>query len=300
MKTQKKTDARMDGRVCIVTGANSGVGLETSLQLANHGAHLVMVCRSQMRGEQAKAKIEAVAEGPVDLILADLSLMAEVRRLARTLLDRYPKIHVLINNAGQYNTKRLATADGFEAVFAVNYLAVFLLTHLLLDRIKESVPARIINVNSKGHQFGGLDLNDLHWKKRKYRGLKGYGASKTAAIMFSRELAYRLKGTGVTVLAAHPGEVLSNIGLNNGIVYRTFRKLVIDQVLNPTSLAGEALYYLAASPEVESRSGRYFNMTHLEKPFPHALDRSVARTLWLISEQLTGLVEPTHPFLIEN
>lgn len=295
MKTQKKSDARMDGRVCIVTGANSGVGLETSLQLAKHGAHLVMVCRSQMRGEQAKAKIEAVAEGPVDLILADLSLMVEVRRLARTLLNRYPKIHVLINNAGQYNTKRLATADGFEAVFALNYLAVFLVTHLLLDRIKESAPSRIINVSSKGHRFGGLDLNDLHWKKRKYRGLKAYGASKTAAIMFTRELAHRLEATGVIVLAAHPGEVLSNIGLNNGIVYRIFRKLVIDPMLKPTALAGEALYYLAASPEVESRSGRYFNMTHLEKPFPHALDRSVAQTLWLVSEQLTGLVEPTFP-----
>jgi retinol dehydrogenase 13 len=280
----------MDGRLCIVTGANSGVGFETSMQLAEHGAHLVMVCRSPMRGEAARTRIEAVAKGPVDLIIADLSSLEEVRKLARTLLDRYTKIHVLINNAGQYNTKRFATVDGFEAVFAVNYLAPFLLTHLLLDRIKASAPSRIINVNSKGHQFGGLDLNDLHWKKRRYRGLKGYGASKTAGIMFTRELAHRLKGTGVTVIAVHPGEVLSNIGLNNGPVYRTFRKLVIDRMLKPTSLAGEALYYLAASPEVESRSGRYFNMTQLEKPFPHALDRSVAHTLWLVSERLTGLV----------
>jgi NAD(P)-dependent dehydrogenase (short-subunit alcohol dehydrogenase family) len=293
MKKQRTTNVQMDGWVCVVTGANSGVGFETSVQLAKHGAHLVMVCRSPMRGEAARTRIGAVSKGPVDLIIADLSSLEEVRRLARTLLDRYPKIHVLINNAGQYNTQRLVTVDGFEAVFAVNYLAPFLLTHLLLDRIKASAPSRILNVNSKGHQFGGLDLNDLHWKKRKYRGLKGYGASKTAGIMFTRELAHRLKGTGVTVLAVHPGEVLSNIGLNNGVVYRTFRKLVIDQMLKPTSLAGEALYYLAASPEVESRSGRYFNMTHLEKPFPHALDRTVARTLWLVSEQLTGLVAPS-------
>jgi retinol dehydrogenase-13 len=293
MKKQRTTNVQMDGWVCVVTGANSGVGFETSVQLAKHGAHLVMVCRSPMRGEAARTRIGAVSKGPVDLIIADLSSLEEVRRLARTLLDRYPKIHVLINNAGQYNTQRLVTVDGFEAVFAVNYLAPFLLTHLLLDRIKASAPSRILNVNSKGHQFGGLDLNDLHWKKRKYRGLKGYGASKTAGIMFTRELAHRLKGTGVTVLAVHPGEVLSNIGLNNGVVYRTFRKLVIDQMLKPTSVAGEALYYLAASPEVESRSGRYFNMTHLEKPFPHALDRTVARTLWLVSEQLTGLVAPS-------
>ena len=283
----------MDGRVCVVTGANSGVGFETSVQLAKHGAHLVMVCRSPMRGEAARTRIEAVAKGPVDLIIADLSSLAEVRKLARTLLDRYPKIHVLVNNAGQYNTQRLVTVDGFEAVFAVNYLAPFLLTHLLLDRIQASAPSRILNVNSKGHRFGGLDLNDLHWKKRKYRGLKGYGASKTAGIMFTRELAHRLKGTAVTVIAVHPGEVLSNIGLNNGPVYRTFRKLLVDRMLKPTSLSGEALYYLAASPEVEGRSGRYFNMTHMEKPFPHALDRSVARTLWLVSEQLTGLVRPS-------
>ncbi len=295
MKEQKSTDVRMEGRVCIVTGADSGVGFETSLQLAGNGAHLVMVCCSRMLGEQAKTKIQAAAKGPVDLILADLSSMDEVRKLARTLLDRYPKIHVLINNAGLYNTRRIVTVDGFEAVFAVNYLAVFLLTHLLLDRIKESAPSRILNVSSKGHQFGGLDLNDLNWKKRKYRGLKGYGASKTAAIMFTRELGHRLKGTGVTVVAAHPGEVRSNIGLNNGIVYRTFRKLVIDRMLQPTSHAGAAMYYLAASPDVESRSGRYFNMTHLEKPFPRALDRSVARTLWLVSEQLTGLVAPSTP-----
>ncbi|MBM3300344.1 MAG: SDR family NAD(P)-dependent oxidoreductase, partial [Deltaproteobacteria bacterium] len=179
--------------------------------------------------------------------------------------------------------------DGFEEVFAVNYLAVFLLTRLLLDRLKASAPSRILNVNSKGHQFGGLDLNDLHWEKRRYRGLKGYGASKTAGIMFTRELADRLNGTGVSVLMAHPGEVLSNIGLNNGPIYRLFRKLLIDRMLKPTSLSGAAMFYLAASPAVECESGRYFNMTNLEKPARHALDRSMGRTLWMISEQLTGL-----------
>jgi len=249
-----------------------------------------MVCRNRERGETAKGKIEAVATGPVDLVLADLASLDEVRRLARTLLDRYPKIHVLINNAGMYNTKRTTSVDGFETVFAINYLAVFLLTHLLLERMKESAPSRIINVSSKGHQFGGLDLNDLHWEKRKYRGLKGYGAAKTAGIMFTRELSDRLKGSGVSVVAVHPGEVLSNIGLNNGVIYRTFRKLLIDRMLKPTELSGEALYYMAASPEMEGITGKYFDMTHAAKPFKHALDRSMGRTLWLISEQLTGLV----------
>ena len=292
MKKQHTTNVLMGSRVCIVTGANSGVGFETSLRLAQHGAHLVMVCRDKARGEAAKARIEAVATGQVDLVLANLASLDQVRTLSSTLLDRYPEIHVLVNNAGMYYTKRTTTVDGFETVFAVNYLAAFLLTLLLLDRIKASAPSRIINVNSKGHQFGGLDLNDLHWEKRRYRGLKGYGAAKTAGIMFTRELADRLKGTGVTVIAAHPGEVLSNIGLNNGPVYRFFRRLVIDRMLKPTSVSGEALYYLAVSPEVERASGKYFNMTHLEKPAAHALDRSRGRTLWMISEQLTGLVKP--------
>jgi len=289
MKEQFTTDVSMEGRVCVVTGANSGVGFETALQLARHGAHLVMVCRSAERGEAAAAKIRREAKGPVDLILADLSRLDEVRKLAGTLLDRYPRIHVLVNNAGQYHTKRTLSPDGFEIVFAVNYLAVFLLTLLLLDRIQASAPARIINVSSAGHKFGGLDLNDLNWSKRAYRGLKGYGAAKTAGILFTRELADRLHGSGVTVLAPHPGEVYSNIGLNNGPVYRTFRKLVIDRLLKPTHLAGEALYYLAASPDMEGLSGKYFNMTRLEKPAPHARDRSLGRTLWLLSEQLTGL-----------
>jgi len=292
MKRQRSTRISMEGRVSIVTGANSGVGLETSLQLARHGAHLVMVCRNQGRGEAAKAQVQAVAQGPVDLVIADLASLDEVRRLARDLLDRYPRIHVLVNNAGMYYTKRTTTIDGFETVFAVNYLAAFLLTRLLLERMQASAPSRVINVNSKGHQFGGLDLNDLNWEKRRYRGLKGYGAAKTAGILFTRELAARLQGTGVTVVAVHPGEVHSNIGMQNGLIYRSLRKLLINRMLKPASLAGEALYYLAASPEIEGLSGRYFNLTQPEKPWAHALDRSLGRTLWLLSEQLTGLVAP--------
>ena len=290
MKKQYTTDVSMDGRVCIITGANSGVGFETAVQLAKHSAHLVMVCRSKERGEAAKAKIEAVAKGPVDLVLADLSLLAEVRKLAGTLLDTYPKIHVLINNAGMHFTKRTETAEGFETVFALNHLSPFLLTHLLLDRLKESTPARIVNVNSKGHQFGGLNLNDLHWEKRHYIGVRGYGAAKTANIMFTRELADRLKGSGVTVNAVHPGEVKSNIGYNNGWIYKLFRTVLINPMLQPTSVGGDAVYYVAASPDLDNISGRYFDLTHQKKPFPHALDRSKGHIVWLISEQLTGLV----------
>jgi NAD(P)-dependent dehydrogenase (short-subunit alcohol dehydrogenase family) len=296
MKKQKTTNASLDGRVCIITGANSGVGYQGSLQLAQHGAHLVMVCRNKEKGEAAKAGIEEAARGPVDLVLGDLASLDGVRGLARTLLERYPQIHVLVNNAGVFYTRRTTTVDGFETVFAVNYLAMFLLTRLLVERIKACAPARIVNVASKGHQFGGLNLHDLHWEKRKYRAMKGYGASKTANILFVREMAERLKNTGVTFNCFHPGEVVTNIGVeNNGKVYNLIKKVILDRVYwTPPSLAGEALYYLAASPELDNVTGEYFELTKLETPSAEARDRSLGRTLWLISEQFTGLVAPTH------
>ncbi len=285
----------MDGKVCIVTGANSGVGFETSIQLAKHGAHLVMICRNKQRGEDAKAKIEKVAKGKVDLVLGDLSSLAEVRRVAKVLLDKYKKIHVLINNAGvQYNVRK-TSVDGFEIVFAVNYLTVFLLTRLLLPRIKASAPARIININSSGHRFGGLDLNDIHWEKRKYRGLKGYGSAKVAGILFTKDLAEKLAGTGVTVNAVHPGEVHSNISMENGPVYLFIRKHILNKMLKPTHFAGEAIYYHAASPEMENVTGGYFNMTLPEKPWGEANNRALGRILWPLSEALTRISSETHP-----
>jgi NAD(P)-dependent dehydrogenase (short-subunit alcohol dehydrogenase family) len=295
MKEQHTTDVQMNGRVCIVTGANSGIGYETSIQLAKHGAHLVMVCRNRQKGEKAKAEIDRVAKGKVDLILADLSSIDEIRRLARVLLDKYPKIHVLINNAGvQYNTRR-TSVDGYEITFAVNYLALFLLTRLLLDRIKASAPARIINIASKAHRFGGLDLNDLQWENRRYSGMKTYAASKIANILFTKDLSERLAGTGVTVNAVHPGEVLSNAGMENGPVYLFIRRHMINRLLKPTDIAGEAVFYHAASPELEKVTGEYFDMTHPEKPWGNANNRPLGRILWPLSEALTGISPKENP-----
>ena len=237
-----------------------------------------------------------VAKGPVDLVCADLSLMSSVRTLSKTLLERYPQIHVLINNAGLHSTTRSITQEGFETTFAVNHLAPFLMTMLLLDRIKSSGPARIINVSSQGHRFGGLDLNDLHWDKRFYRGLKAYGASKTANLFFTWELAELLRDTNVTVNAVHPGEVKTQIGRENGKLWHAFHDNVVSRLLKDASLSGEALYYHAASPELAHVSGRYFNMTHEEKPHAHALphaNRSLAKIVWLLSERLTGLAVPS-------
>ncbi len=286
---QKRSRASMEGRVCVVTGANSGVGLSAAVHLARGGAHVVMVCRSPSRAEAARAIVKEQARSQVDVVQMDLASLEDVRRGARELLDRYPQIHVLINNAGLHSTARTLTVDGFETVFAVNHLASFLLTHLLLDRLKASAPARIIQVNSQGHRFGGLDLDDLDWANRTYRGLKGYGASKTAQLLTVWELAERLKGSGVTINAMHPGSVRSNIGQNNGPLYRWFKTHVIDRTLVDADVSGQALYWMAADPELEGVSGRFFNLTIPEKPAPHALDRDLQPRVFAVSERLTGL-----------
>ena len=206
----------MDGRICVITGATSGVGYAAAGRLARGGAHVVMVCRNAEKARSVQKELENAYNTQTDIILADFTRLADIRKAAAILLDRYPRINVVINNAGMHNTRRVLTPEGFEMVFCVNHLASFLLTRLLLDRLIASAPARIIQVNSQGHRFGGLDLNDLNWERRHYKGLQGYGASKVAQLLTVWELADRLSGSGVTINAMHPGEVKTNIGMNNG------------------------------------------------------------------------------------
>jgi NAD(P)-dependent dehydrogenase (short-subunit alcohol dehydrogenase family) len=196
---------------------------------------------------------------------------------------------VLINNAGLHNTKRTLTKEGFETVFCVNHLASFLLTRLLLDRMIASAPSRILQVNSQGHRFGGLDLTDLTWQRRRYRGLQGYGASKVAQLLTIWEFSERLQGTGVTINAMHPGEVHSNIGMNNGPVYRFYKRYLISWMLKDPVISGEAIYYLVAAPEMTGVSGRFFNLTIDEKPAAHALDRELGKKVFIMSDEATGL-----------
>jgi NAD(P)-dependent dehydrogenase (short-subunit alcohol dehydrogenase family) len=288
-KVQKTTDARMDGRVCVVTGATSGVGYQTAKRLAQVGAHLVIVCRNLDKAARVKHELESTYGTPVDIIQADFSRLAEVRKAAALLLTNYPRIDVLINNAGVHYTQRTLTADGIETVFAVNHLASFLLTRLLLQRMIESAPSRIIQINSEGHRFGGLDLDDLNWDKRRYKGLQGYGASKLAQLLTVWELADRLKGSGVTINAVHPGEVKTNIGMNNGFLYRAFNRYIIRWFLKDSVTSGNAIYFAAAAPEMAEISGQFFNQTIPEKPAAQALDRELGKKVWTISEKLVGL-----------
>ncbi len=287
--TQKTTNARMDGKVCILTGATSGVGYQAAKRLAQGGAHLVLVCRNREKAVKVQDELGSEYGVPVEAMQADFSCLNEVHQAAGTILTDYERIDVLINNAGLHNTHRTLTREGVETVFCVNHLASFLLTRLLLNRLIESAPARIIQVNSQGHRFGGLDLDDLNWERRHYRGLQGYGASKVAQLLTVWELADQLKGSGVTINAMHPGEVRSNIGMDNRALYRLYQRYLIWWMLKEPVISGEAIYYLAAAPEMQAVSGRFFNQTIDEKPARYALDRGLGKRIWAISEQLTGL-----------
>jgi NAD(P)-dependent dehydrogenase (short-subunit alcohol dehydrogenase family) len=196
---------------------------------------------------------------------------------------------VLINNAGVHYTHRSLNENGIEMVFAVNHLASFLFTRLLLEKLIKNAPTRIIQVNSEGHRFGGLDVQDLNWDRRRYKGLQAYGASKTAQLLTVWEFSDRLKTTEVTINAVHPGDVKSNIGMNNELIYRLYKRYFLWWMLKDPTISGEAIYYHAAAPEVANVSGRFYNLTIDEKPAVHALDRSLGNKIWAISEELTGL-----------
>jgi retinol dehydrogenase-14 len=280
----------MTGRVCIVTGASSGIGRATAVGLARMGATVALVCRDRGRGEEAAAEIAAdTGNRAVSLHLADLSSQEAIRRLAAELLARYPVIHVLINNAGIVNLRYSTTVDGIETVFAVNHLAYFLLTTLLLDRLRQSGRARIVNVASEAHKFGRLDLDDLG-NQRRYRGMRVYGQSKLANILFTYELARRLEGTGVTANCVHPGAVGTRLGQNNGRIATLLTKLLKPFFRTPEQGAATSIH-VASSPAVEGVSGRYFRNCREARSSGSSYDRDLARRLWEASARMTGSPE---------
>ena len=278
----------MTGRVCVLTGASSGIGLATARALRRMGATLALVSRDRGRAAEAMAGLRAESgEGDVTLFLADLSSQAEIRRLAAALCERYPAIHVLVNNAGIVNLRRSTTVDGIEAVFAVNHLAYFLLTHLLLARLQASAPARIVNVASDAHRFGTIDLADLGHARR-YRPMRVYASSKLANILFTYELARRLASTGVTANCLHPGAVATRLGYNNGRVAAAIAKLLRPFFRTPEQGAATAIY-LASSPVVDGVSGKYFVDCREARASRATYDTELACRLWDASARLTDL-----------
>lgn len=286
---QKVSTSSMENKVVVLTGATSGVGLEALKRLAQGQATIVMVVRNQKKAEEVRNTVLANFNVSIDIVIADFSHSDQVRHAADVILAKYPKIDVLINCAGLHSTKATYTSEGFETVFFVNHLASFLFTNLLLDRLIESAPSRILHINSEGHRFNGLDIHDIHWKKRPYTGLRGYGASKTAQLLTMWEMDDQLKNSGVTINAMHPGDVKTGIGSNNGWLYRMFSKLVIQPMLKDPKISGEAIYYLVADPQMENVSGKFFHLTLEEKPAQHALDRSLGKQVYDLSMELTGL-----------
>lgn len=278
------TDTSMKGRVCLVTGATSGIGRATTLALASRGAELVLLCRDRAKGEETAAAARAAGAAKVDLLIADLSRQSEVRRAAAEFLASGRPLHVLINNAGVVNLQRTLTADGLEATFAVNHLAYFLLTTLLLDRLRASAPARIINVASDAHKFGPLNFDDLQ-NGRTYSFMRVYGQSKLANILFTAELARRLEGSGVTANSLHPGGVSTGLGKNNGAWSRGVIALLRPFLRSPDRGA-ETSVYLATSPAVEGVNGRYFANSREKRPSAAAQDMDAARRLWAATEAL--------------
>jgi retinol dehydrogenase-13 len=288
---QKETDKSLKGKLCVISGATSGVGLAAAKRLVAGGADIVLVARNQKKAEEVRSQLKSNADVRIDIVFADFIDLNSVRSAAEIILKKYPRIDLLINSAGVFVTKKIKTPGGFEMGFCVNHLAPFLITYLLLDRIIESAPARIIQVNSQGHRFNGFAIDDLNWDHRFYNGYKGYGASKTAQLLTVWEFAERLKGTGVTINAMHPGGVKTNIGKNNGPLYRWYSRNIIWHFLDDPEISGNAIYYLAAAPELDKISGRYYNLTIDEKPAPHALNRELGKRVWESSEILTGVTQ---------
>lgn len=281
------TENRLEGKICLVTGSTSGIGKVTARELANQGATVVLVSRTRAKGEATQAEITQATGNPhVELLVADLSLLADVRRLASEFQQTYPHLHLLVNNAGCAYPTRTLTSEGLEATLVVNYLAPFLLTELLLDRLKASAPARIVNVSSAQHANAHIEFDNLQGEK-KYANLGSYNQAKLAVLLWTYELARRLEGTGVTVNALHPGITATNFPSGMTGVLAWVTKLSKPFLLTPEKGAQTTLY-LATSPEVEGVSGKYFVKSHETTSSNDSYDQTVGARLWEVTEQLVA------------
>lgn len=267
----------IEGKICLITGANSGIGRATTKGLAEMNARVVMLCRSKERGEKAQKEIvQETGNKNVDLIICDLSSQESIRNFVTVFESKYSSLDILINNAGVMLKRRTLSVDGFEMNFAIHALAPFLLTNFLLDIIKKSAPSRIINVTSAAHKRAKIDFNDLQSEHKKYRLFEVYGTSKLAEMLFTYELSRKLEGTGVTVNAVHPGLVNTNLGREQSKFSQWFARKFFK---SPEEGAKTSIY-LASSPEVEGVSGKYFVNKEPQESSEESYNQENAKKLW--------------------
>jgi retinol dehydrogenase-14 len=284
---QQQSSRPMGGRTVLVTGGTAGIGRATALGLALMGAHLAITGRDRGRAEDAAREIRAAGGGRVDVFVADLSRQAQVRRLADEVLQTLGQVDVLVNNVGGYWNTRHVTADGLERTFALNHLAPFLLTTLLLERMKQGGPARVVTVASNAQAMGRIDFDDLQGE-RSYSGARAYNQSKLANVLFTYELARRLQGTSITANVLHPGVVSTAFGADDpGRVQRLLVPLIRPFMKSPARGAATSVH-LASAPELAQVTGRFFAGSTPRKSAARSYDETTAARLWRVSAQLVA------------
>ena len=279
-------------RLVVITGATSGIGSITAKKFASHGADILCINRNEGKSEQFCKSLEDQFGVKCNYILADFSILAEIHAVAKQLAGLERNIDVLIHNAGVYVTKKMLTTDNLELMFQTNYLSTFILNDYTRDKFIDQQSGRIIFVNSEAHRFAvwGLNLDDLAWDKHRFSGLRGYGAAKLAQLLSMIKLNEYFSGSGVTINAMHPGNVVTSSGQTNNWLYRMSKRIFVDSSARPIEISAEALYYLGVSSDLELVSGKFFNLTTEEEPAPPALDKDAAEKLWQLSREMGGLL----------